>query len=337
MSKFFKDIDEFKKFALVNVSMDFADLDPILGIEEEMTIKKYLGQAQFDALADDYDNPPLSTEGAALLEKVRQPLALIALSENQFTRNIQESSSGSHKSEGKDRKPASSLSVARRKSELLKNGYKAIDILIDFLNTNKADYPDWANSDAYIEIKGLFIYTTKQLTDNLPIPQSHALFLQYKPLIKERERVVKGRIGKEFYEELKTQNQDDTLTPENKIIVEQYIRPALSWLAHAKAVYLFAKVHPFGIYMFEELNLDPSAKVINAAAAEKDTMQYEANTQAECILQDMLDFLAENIADYPTYENSPAYTPPETEEECECPEEEKPKCNPDESTKIAFL
>ncbi len=322
MSKLFTDINEFKQYAVVNVSYDFEDIDPILGIEEETTIVRYLGRDQLEDLANALANPPLTPAQTALLEKVRQPLALLALSANQFTRNIQESASGSHKTDTKERMPAKPQDVARRKMELLKNAYKSIDILIGFLQRNKADYPLWVNSDAYKTLKGIFIYTTELLNSYLPIEQSHAVFMQYVPIIKDRERVIRGNIGKAFFDELKEQLLNDTLTPENEEVLTDYIQPALAYLAHEKAVTRLQKVHPFGFYFFEELNLDPSARVVAAADKAKDAIIQDSQEQHRSYLSELLKFLAENINDYPTYRDSPAYSPPE-EEPQECPTEHK--------------
>lgn len=317
MSKLFSTIQEFKKYAVVNVSYDFGDIDPVLRIKEVALMrKKYLGKAQFDQLASAYASSSMTPEEEALLEEVRQPLSLVALAENQFTRYIQETPSGAHVVKDEHKMPASMLSMARRKSELMKNGYQAIDLLIDFLQENKADYPLWVNSEAYLEQKSLLISTTTQLARYLPVlPESHALYLQFRPIIRDREKAIQARIGKPFFDELKEQALNDTLTPANELVLVDFVRPALAFLSHEEAVSTLAKVHPFGIYVFEELNLDENAKVFETQLKYRDAMKGEYALKAITALTDLDNYLANNIDDYPTYRDSDAYTPPPEQED----------------------
>lgn len=317
MSRLFTDIDELKPFVNITAAYDFVDLDASLGLVEEEEIVRYIGRPQFEQLATAYDSSTMTPEETSLLAKVRLPLANFALSMEQFTNALQESASGSSSNETPERKPATPLQIARRKKEIIKKSYKGIDVLIDFLQRNKDDYPLWVSSEAYVYTKELFIQTTDQLKKHLSIPRSHALYIEYMPFLKDREKVVRTRIGKAFFDELKEQVLTDTLTTENELIVVDYIRPAMAYLSHEKAVALLALVNPFGVYVFEELSLDPSAKVKEALDKAKDSMRAEMKTQYGETFDELHQFLYENIDDYPTYRDSSAYTAPETEEEAE--------------------
>ncbi len=326
MSKLFSDINELKQYGMVNVSYDFSDINPELIVREEKTIIPYIGRDQFDRLAQGLVNNDLTTEELDLLDKVRLPLAQFSIAYTSFTRYIQESASGSHVTKTETKMPAGMQAMARRRNETLIRGFNAIDILLDFLDRNKTDYTLWENSTAYNDYRGLLIFTPEQLAKYIPNSDSKALFIQYAPIIREQEIIIRGRIGKDFYDELKQQVLDDTLTPENAIVVNDYVRPALAFLSHASATLQLVHVHPFGLYFFNELNLDQNASVMKAEATFLDGVKDTYEQQAETKLFDLLAFLNANINDYPTYRDSDAYTPPEeeTEEECACPNEPQP-------------
>ena len=311
MSKLFTDTPELKKYGMVNVSYSIQDINPELEVQEEKTIIPYIGRDQFDRLADGLANNNLTPDELLLLDKVRLPLAQFAIAHTSFTRYIQESSSGSHVTKTEHKVPAGMQSMARRRNETLIRAYNAIDILLGFLDRNKGTYPLWANSDAYSNYKGLLIYTPIQLAEHLPNSNSQALFKQYVPILREREIVIRGRIGQPYFDELKDQVLNDTLTPENLIVVEQYIRPALAFLAHEQATFKLVHVHPFGLYFYNELNLDQNASVMKAMPKFLDAVMENYHNQAETKLFDLLRFLSTNINSYPTYRDSDAYTPPE--------------------------
>jgi len=117
---------------------------------------------------------------------------------------------------------------------------------------------------------------------------------------------LKSAIGKKFYEELKTQNNDGTLTTENQTLMDDFLVRTLCWFARFEVINeIQSNSSSAGIVH----NIDEFSTIIDPA--ELNAYKQDTYRKAEIYLKDMIEFLddSDNSGDYPTYTaNAPCNT-----------------------------
>ena len=117
---------------------------------------------------------------------------------------------------------------------------------------------------------------------------------------------LKTAIGKKFYEELKTQNNDGTLTADNQTLMNDFLIRTLCWFARFEVI---NEIQSNSSSMGIVHNIDEFSTIIDPA--ELNAYKQDTYRKSEIYLQDMLEFLndSDNSADYPTYTaNAPCNT-----------------------------
>ena len=117
---------------------------------------------------------------------------------------------------------------------------------------------------------------------------------------------LKTAIGKKFYEELKTQNNDGTLTTANQTLMDDFLIRTLCWFARFEVI---NEIQSNSSSMGIVHNIDEFSTIIDPA--ELNAYKQDTYRKSEIYLQDMLEFLndPDNIGDYPTYKaNAPCNT-----------------------------
>tara|TARA_R100000951_G_scaffold108167_1_gene104147 strand:- start:188 stop:766 length:579 start_codon:yes stop_codon:yes gene_type:complete len=117
---------------------------------------------------------------------------------------------------------------------------------------------------------------------------------------------LKSAIGKKFYEELKTQNNDGTLTTANQTLMDDFLVRTLCWFARFEVINeIQSNSSSAGIVH----NIDEFSTIIDPA--ELNAYKQDTYRKAEIYLKDMIEFLddTDNSGDYPTYTaNAPCNT-----------------------------
>ena len=117
---------------------------------------------------------------------------------------------------------------------------------------------------------------------------------------------LKTAIGKKFYEELKTQNNDGTLTAANQTLMNDFLIRTLCWFARFEVI---NEIQSNSSSMGIVHNIDEFSTIIDPA--ELNAYKQDTYRKSEIYLQDMLEFLndSDNSSDYPTYTaNAPCNT-----------------------------
>tara|TARA_R110000782_G_scaffold10681_1_gene33144 strand:- start:1005 stop:1574 length:570 start_codon:yes stop_codon:yes gene_type:complete len=109
---------------------------------------------------------------------------------------------------------------------------------------------------------------------------------------------LKTAIGKKFYEELKTQNNNGTLTTANQTLMDDFLIRTLCWFARFEVI---NEVQSNSSSMGIVHNIDEFSTIIDPS--ELNAYKQDTYRKSEIYLQDMLDYLndSDNSADYPTY------------------------------------
>ncbi len=112
---------------------------------------------------------------------------------------------------------------------------------------------------------------------------------------------IKSVLGKEFYEELKTQHNNGTLTTANQTLMDDFLVPCLSWFVRFEVINeMQYNSTSSGVVS----NIDEFADVIDPN--QLDAYKQDTYRKAEIFLHDMVKFLNDDdqSGTYPTYESN---------------------------------
>src|SRR4051812_29978099 len=199
----FKDTADIRRvLPRVSANYQFPDMEPFITLAEEKYIIDYISQEFYDELNDAYAATP-SAEQLAAIRKLQFAIGYFSLLEAMPHLGLQIASAGVGLGNSDTTTQVPQWKEFQLVSSLASNGESFLDKALSFLETNKADYPTWATSDAYTISKELFINTAKELNIYVPIFQSRRAYLSLRPLIKDvQELTIVGTIGQDLYEDL---------------------------------------------------------------------------------------------------------------------------------------
>ncbi len=191
-----------------------------------------------------------------------------------------------------------------------------IDFRIDLISVKHTQTCSlWAQSSSYTVFKECFIHTAKEFSRYFNINESRRTFLALKAAMRNVEHFyIRTTICTEFFDELKAEVLAGSISAENQKVLDK-IKPAVANLSMAKALNeLSFEISELGITLSaisdrEDRNAKHPAPDSRLSLLSRELQQY-----GNAYLGELIQFLADNIDDYPTYENSDCYTPTEEEE-----------------------
>jgi hypothetical protein len=193
---------------------------------------------------------------------------------------------------------------------VMRSAGRAVDSLLEYMEANKADYALWAGSDSYTEFKECFITSTNQFTRLFrPLGNSRLNFIAVRSAMsKSQEFDIQPEIGDAYYDELMTQHKAGSLSASNAKVVA-IIQKALACLTMKRAfAELSVTIDERGILNFDNTT---GGKTVNSKKPAEPFMltklESTCESDGQSYIQKLKKFLADNIADYPTYAASSAY------------------------------
>lgn len=200
----FKKKEEVAKYINQASSVDFEELKQSFEDAEREFIIPVIGQAQYDALNDKYTisgTSGLNVKEKALLEKIQSPLARFGMMQWLPEGILKVTGDGVHIVTTDSMKTPFAHQVDRLEFRWLKAGYTGIDSLLEFMETNKDDYPAWTGSSAYSIFKECFINSAKEFSSIHGIGDSRRIFLKIKDTMKTVEDFfIVANVGKAYYD-----------------------------------------------------------------------------------------------------------------------------------------
>jgi hypothetical protein len=230
----FKTIEEIREHITVDISSDFRTIGPYVKQAEKYTTD-IIGADLHAELISVVHDENTDEKLIALLEKVRLPLANFAYMLAIAKLNVNVGERGFTVTVSGNLTPASQWRVDDFRNSVKESANDALEDLISFLETNKADYPTWTDSSAYSFQKRFFINNSKDINESVFIDISILQFLELKPFIHQIERsVILPTMCEVLFQTLKTEILSGEISPENTILLETYIKPAICYLAMDK-------------------------------------------------------------------------------------------------------
>lgn len=118
-------------------------------------------------------------------------------------------------------------------------------------------------------------------------------------IILAQDMHIQTIIGQKMYEELQTQVKGQSLTPENKLLLEEYVQPAVLWGTLAEStISLLFKITNKNISTKSDGNNNAISK------SEADLLKSDFKQKMGWYLARLDEFICHNHQDYPTFKES---------------------------------
>ena len=289
--------EEFKQYLPVNINLRYETVAPYLVLAEEKYICPLLGVSLVNRLATWYNahcEDSTTAPDRQLLHLVRFAELRIALWKGFDVVNAMISDTGVASNVEKENR------LFRYQEENIKRsfrneGFDQLDSVLEYLENNLADFPEFQTSRCHTELNNALIRTTAEFNDCFNIENSRLVFLKMKPYIRDVELLkLQHRIGSAFYNELLTANNSEKYTrllPAIKLFV--------AYSAVAEGIGELHKLPTEKGLVFESWTDELEIKPVDAAQLEATRLQFAS--KAEQYLSTAINTIKENISDYPLY------------------------------------
>lgn len=205
----FKDTAKIIEYASMVNTVNFVSVTPTLRMVEEHHIKPILGKTTYDALNTAYTGAStessLTTAQKNLLHQCRMIIGPYLAYYYAPKADVKLSDGGARRSETNTEKTAYQYQVTNFREQHLREAEAAIEMLLQFLEENKADYASWVASDEFKKYRSLFIKTGKEFNELFP---SHTPYRNYWAMRSKmqdvEENVIRTSLGDTLYDSLKT-------------------------------------------------------------------------------------------------------------------------------------
>lgn len=228
MAKLVKTLQEIQKYANVNDGLDLEAVDPSMTILEEDDLAYFIGDDLVGELEASYgtDLDSMNPRIKAIFPLVQRFVVCVGLYNAITEIEVQISGDGITRKESNDTKSAFGGQVVRLKETFGNRGYSALDKVLNLLEKYEQDYPEWQTSDYYADKSGLII---KSVSDFHQIGKSPLSFMKLWPLIRDVQRIqISEAMPKEFFQLITDEIDSDSLSEDNKILVNDYLKPAIA-------------------------------------------------------------------------------------------------------------
>ncbi len=306
--------EQIKQYISVNVSTDFENIEPYLEIAEREYIKPLLGDELYQEL-DSYANESGSGTGGdsgsgsgagtvlmdELLDLTRRAEINLAYFRGYSMLSIKVSDAGFHRIETTTQKSLYKYQEEAILNTFKTDGFNGLDNILEFLETNIDEFPDFEASESYTVFKSKFIPRTSVFQKIFSIKNSRLVFLRLQPfttMVEDFE--ILPTIGIVLFDKLKleivkTSGQDAVL-----MALVPFIQKAIAFLSISRSI--------------AEIGVNISEKAVYFEVSQGDTIKQEtlSNEQIKRLsnnnrttglnyIQYLMDFLHDNIDDYPDY------------------------------------
>jgi len=298
---------EIKQYISVNVSTNYKTLKPYIEVAEREYIKKLLGDDQYEELTDYYAEHVASEERLDdLLEHVQRALINLAYYRGFPILIVKMSEQGAYRNENEKQKSLFKYQEVELRKMFKKDGFNGLDAVLEYLETNIDLFPEFQTSPNYTVFKNNFINKTIDFDNIYAIGASRLVFLKLRRFMNIVEDFkILPLIGRDFFDELKTQIKDNSLTTENSKAVEK-IKKAVAFYSIEQGL------NEIGVNIIDnglvfQTREGDYKKDTSVKGEELSALSKSARENGEKYLEYLKDFLHENIDDYPIYEDSEQY------------------------------
>ena len=143
----------------------------------------------------------------ALLDKCRTVIGPLASFYLAARKDVTLSDGGLRREETATTKTAFQYQGANFTDTMLREGERATEALLKFLDTNMTDYPDWVSSAAFTNYKNLFIKSGKEFADAFPSASPYRNYIAMRSKMQDvEENNIRTALGDELFNALKAKD-----------------------------------------------------------------------------------------------------------------------------------
>jgi hypothetical protein len=243
----FQTIEQFKEYTTVQKNMSFKTLTDSIGEAEERFLLPLIAPPQYLDLLRlvDPNNEELPTafdeavfiaqakDLGLLLKKARKVVAKAAMYIVYPSLNVTEGDMGiqQNKAANDTSLPSQQWAYNGARSGYLEGISTASELLLSFLQDNKAKYPKWVNSRAYSEYNSLFIRNNSELGRYINTQDSIRAYMALRPYLQlSEEKYILPIVPKVTIEVLKAAIKTNNINAEQQTAIDQ-IRKVTAWYA----------------------------------------------------------------------------------------------------------
>jgi hypothetical protein len=289
---------------------DFPDvLPPEIERLEQQLLRPVLGPELLTWLQEQYDaGVDEGSVAAQLLRVVQAPLARLGVAGVVVELQMTVSSTGIQIMSTGTQKTAFQWQTKALEKTLARKGYLDLVLLLRWLETNRdasAELQAWAAGPGQL-LRRQLIVSPDEFSYFENIGDSWPVFEALKPLMRRQELfILEPQLGAEFLAELRDQVRTRALTPDNEVLMQTYVRPALASLTLARAVpELGLRLTGDGIELMVARIDDSNEKEADAGLDQLlQARAFEAQRAADILLEKMRAYLARTASAtrYATY------------------------------------
>lgn len=294
----------------------FADLKQHVGTAQPMAVATFqssalqaaerfiipaIGRELYDWIAEAYHGTdPLTESQAGLLPRIQRPLAYYTLLEASPTLTLQIGDAGIMEADAEHVVPVRQWVLKEAQESWLNTGDLHTDLLLEFLEKRKADFPVWAESDSFTESRELTIPSTTAFDNLVRINRSRRTYLALRPFIARAEEFqLQELMGIGFYTEFKAALLMDPM-PEALIELLKRVRAFVAYTALLEAIpELNIQISGSGFKVLS--TSDGIAQKMLATDTSIAYLQSKYQKMSDFYRQTLFAFLEFNQASYPTY------------------------------------
>lgn len=308
-----KNIDELRAQVTVTADFKFVYLEPYLRKVQVEILHRFFGRNFINELADAHDANTATDEQKELIDYLACALANLAFVKALPSMLVSMGASGIYQTEKNNEKPVYQWQKLEYENNHLESGWNAVGSGIEFCIENRlADgFEFWHESDAEKNAREFFAFNPAMFNQSYPIASSFRTFEALKPFMREVQKFnIKGLIGVSLCNEVTTQMQNQSLSVHNQALLP-YLRDALCNASIIKSIgRLNVKLDAEGMKVISVAGTgSDSYKNQQAAGIEVlEGLRKSAQEAANLYEQQLVEFLYNNVNNYPLFKLSETYT-----------------------------
>lgn len=296
----------------VNRNMSWAELEPYIRQATRRFVLPLVGSDLYDDLADLVEtNAAMDAEQAECLERLRDAVAYYTIMVALPKKKTVISSMGAVENVATENTTGSSLwgfkttlwSVAQDADRCMD---ETLDYLEQMVVAAKVYFDLWKDSDAYLAGKSDLFRTTSDFQGFQNINGSRRTFVAMLPIIKQAaKRHIIPAISQEQYDELVTKLRANSLSADEKTLLERVRAALAAWAVHYAADKLPILPDQDGFRIISNAEaVDQRAYSSEVTQGAITSIKYAAEADARQNTADLVAFLHDNADTYPLWKDS---------------------------------
>lgn len=302
---------EMQPYISIASSTFFSSMQGPLRNAFDKFIRTLLGETMTAKLIDIYGLSTRSAKQARLLELAQAANAFLAFWYDFNEMQLFIDDTGSHQQESDKQKRLYKYQEQLLKDNWKTKGFSALDTMLEYLEVNATDFPEFAASENFTLLKKEIVRSTKEVNDCYWINNSRILFLRLKPHIRIiTDTIIAPRLGTIYNDMLAAYAGAEPVADKFKLLREKLI-PVVVFYAVSRLLRESGSLTERGMFFeiqnsgSDAVNTQPvsmEAIAPQAAMAEGDAISYW--TICEKFLKSDFSYIPASSIRQPKFNNS---------------------------------